>query len=657
MADFTLLRFQKCSDTFIANIRRSGQWILLWAAAVFSLFWNLGTMSVSGSEGRWLAVAQTMLRTGDWLHPAINGIPYFDKPLVSYWLIGFCSLFTGGVTEFSARMPSACAALLLLGSVISLSRTLFSDRAALITGWLTVSLYSFLFWGRLAEADMENAAFIAAAAAWYIKCRDKKSLPCYLIFWILCAVGAQTKGLAAIVIPACAAGIDMILRKKLLFHLNWKSLAGFLAGVLVFATPFVLESISRKSYDASGILLVVRENIIRAVDPWDHNDEPFWCYFIHVPRLLLPWTPFFLLALVEAVRRLFRRAGEMSADEKWLLFTIATIFLIFTLSRSRRVYYILPIMPFAMILTGKFLSDAARGAEHLVSGILFRITDILLAVFALLLTAAPIGLILAAPHILPAGKQPPVLFVSFFYFLIPCFALFLFGLHIFMRIRAKRGKKTFDIIPDLPAANRVIALVSLAIFFVFCLFLPYMKSAPEFRPQKEFFRSARHDLFEKNRIPPGNVAFFGTDLSFGVYDLDLPENAAVYGWKKVDRANLSFKDDVLITKGLPEFREFLSKIRKEGGAVFLRVRSMDDPKKPEDITSLFISKPGRSLDPAPGVRIEPDSLTDLKSREDAERALASGADPAKSKEVRAYRKILRKKVMYLVFPAPEAQKP
>ena len=87
MADFTLLRFQECSDAFIGHIRRSGQWILLWTAAVFSLFYNLGTMSVSGSEGRWLAVAQSMLRTGDWLHPAINGVPYFDKPLVSYWLI------------------------------------------------------------------------------------------------------------------------------------------------------------------------------------------------------------------------------------------------------------------------------------------------------------------------------------------------------------------------------------------------------------------------------------------------------------------------------------------------------------------------------------------------------------------------------------------
>ena len=57
---------------------------LLYFAAAALLLVNLGYGSIINSEGRWFAVAQEMLKNGDFLHPTINGQPYFDKPLVSY---------------------------------------------------------------------------------------------------------------------------------------------------------------------------------------------------------------------------------------------------------------------------------------------------------------------------------------------------------------------------------------------------------------------------------------------------------------------------------------------------------------------------------------------------------------------------------------------
>ena len=123
MADFTLLRFQDCSSALPGQIKKNKEYLFLWGTAILLLFLRLGTGAVSGSEGRWLAVANEMLRSGDWLHPTINGVPYFDKPLISYWLIAIVSLLQGGeVNEFSARLPSALAALLALGSVTEGSR-------------------------------------------------------------------------------------------------------------------------------------------------------------------------------------------------------------------------------------------------------------------------------------------------------------------------------------------------------------------------------------------------------------------------------------------------------------------------------------------------------------------------------------------------------
>ena len=211
------------------------QWVLLYAAAALVLFFRIGTGDINGSEGRWLSVADEMLRSGDWFHPTINGQPYFDKPLLSYWFIALLSKLVGGVSEWTARIPSAAAALLTLTAVISIARRLFSPTAALAAGWVLTATYSFVYWGRLAEADMWNAAFIVAATAWYLRFREKRSLVGYAVFWGLCAAGAQTKGLAAAIIPAAAAGTDMLLNRRLKFHCNLKSWFGLLCGILLYA--------------------------------------------------------------------------------------------------------------------------------------------------------------------------------------------------------------------------------------------------------------------------------------------------------------------------------------------------------------------------------------------------------------------------------------
>ncbi len=37
-------------------------------------------------EGRYVGVAWGMLRSGDWLTPALDGLPYFHKPPLFYWI-------------------------------------------------------------------------------------------------------------------------------------------------------------------------------------------------------------------------------------------------------------------------------------------------------------------------------------------------------------------------------------------------------------------------------------------------------------------------------------------------------------------------------------------------------------------------------------------
>ena len=132
--------------------------------------------------------ARAMSESGDWLTPKVNGIFRFDKPPLTYWLMGFFySLPKNEIWDslgtLSARLPSALGSLflmLMIGDtlfcwpqkgdrqfftpivaslsfalsplIIIWSRTAVSD--ALLTGTLGISLL--LFWRRMASENNDQ---------------------------------------------------------------------------------------------------------------------------------------------------------------------------------------------------------------------------------------------------------------------------------------------------------------------------------------------------------------------------------------------------------------------------------------------------------------------------------------------------------------------
>ena len=53
-------------------------------------------------EGRYVGVAWEMLRSGDWLTPTLDGLPYFHKPPLFYWITAG-SMAWFGLDEAAAR--------------------------------------------------------------------------------------------------------------------------------------------------------------------------------------------------------------------------------------------------------------------------------------------------------------------------------------------------------------------------------------------------------------------------------------------------------------------------------------------------------------------------------------------------------------------------
>jgi len=577
---FDLMRFQKCSDTLIPSIRKNAKWIAFWVFAWFVLFTGLDSLSAIRSEARWFEVVREMLMTGDWLHPRINGQPYFDKPLVSYWFAALLSKLGGGrVTAMSIRMPSVLFALAGLSCIVSVARKFYSDRTAYLAGWLLLSTYSFIYWGRLGEADMEQTVFIVMAVTVYLHHRETASFWAYFAFWGCCAVGAQTKGLPAFVIPPALALIDCIVRKSFRQHLNWKFfLAFFLGGLCLYAVPFVLEAMTSKNYGASGIVLVFRENLMRVFNPWDHKDDPFYVYFFYLPRLLIPWTPFFIFAVIDYVRDLIRRK-QGSKDTLWLFASIVFIFVLFSASRSRRSYYILPAVPWCILFTAAWFSEPAETRSFLrkLTDVFAKLVDVLIPVVAGLLILVTASFFHAGvwrlfnPLLLRDDLEHVMSFLLPFGFIAG-----IVWLVVWRKSRRKLlregGEGAFA--PSADPLNRVVPFVAFVMFTVFSVVIPTFGGTDSFDPDRVFCRFIRFDLERLTKLDPGflkRTAYFGSvghaELTFF---LDLPEPIRTFSLEKLDDSNRTFISDTVVIEGPDEFRVFLADVLEHGGMIITR---------------------------------------------------------------------------------------
>ena len=91
------------APTLIASLSRR-TWIAL--ALIMTIVWfaNLDLRKLQHpDEGRYAEIAREMVATGNWVTPRLNGIKYFEKPALQYWLTA-ASFEAFGVGDGTARL-------------------------------------------------------------------------------------------------------------------------------------------------------------------------------------------------------------------------------------------------------------------------------------------------------------------------------------------------------------------------------------------------------------------------------------------------------------------------------------------------------------------------------------------------------------------------
>lgn len=327
---------------------------LLFAAASLLLFAFLGAKPLWTQEHRWAAIVSGMFFRQDFLHPWLNGQPYYDKPLLSYWLMAGLASLTGKLSAFVLRLPSAMAGLLAVVSVYTLGTVLRCRTLGLLAGWMLLTTFYFVFWARTSSADMLNLAGILCAVSWYFANKHRPGFFVFLVFFVIMALTGLCKGLVGPAVILLAVLPDLLTGHTLKTCLRPSLFLALLPGLLLYFLPFWASSHhGGADYAQNGLAMVWRENVVRYFHAFDHKG-PVWTYLEFLPVYLMPWTLFFIPALWT----LPKRWHTLSAQAKQPCWIMGLLFVFLTVSGSRRNYYILPVVPFALLMTADWILSA-----------------------------------------------------------------------------------------------------------------------------------------------------------------------------------------------------------------------------------------------------------------------------------------------------------
>jgi 4-amino-4-deoxy-L-arabinose transferase-like glycosyltransferase len=339
--------------------------VVFGAALLFGL--RLGERSLWSEEVRWAEIPREMLRTGDYLHPTINGRTYYDKPLGSYWLVLAATWLRGcdDVDELAARLPSFASGLLGVVLVMALAWRLYDNRTAIWAGVVLATGFGYVFFARTAASDAESLTGVLTALWIYV--RNRERLGAWLVpLWIVMALTSLTKGLLGFALPILVISLDQALDptlgkitigRRITLVCRWLfdrwTLIAIPTAAAIYLLPFLFSIRHTGTFD--GLQMVFRENIRRFFNPVNHRG-PVYLYISVIFAIAAPWS-----VLLPAALWQHHRNGDTAnaRSDRFVSIFFWAIFVFFTASASRRSYYLLPILPACAILVARLLTTSA----------------------------------------------------------------------------------------------------------------------------------------------------------------------------------------------------------------------------------------------------------------------------------------------------------
>jgi 4-amino-4-deoxy-L-arabinose transferase-like glycosyltransferase len=327
-----------------------------------SIYWS----KFSRAEVFFADCSRAMIESNNFITPIYRQQPFFDKPILMYWLIiGMFKNF--GFLHLAARVPSIFAG---LGSVALTGlggAFLFSRKVGVMAAGMVASAFMFFAFSALCMSDALLVFFDTLTMTCLYASLQADSRR-HLFFW-LASVSAGlaflTKGPVGIVLPAASFLVFATMTGRLrTISLKDILLAGLT--VAVIATPWFVAAYQANGWSAL-VYFFVHENVQRFTGGVYDAHRPVWYTLVSLLYGFAPWSIFLPFSLISFLRAWGVHKATPENKAALFLWTWTAVTLaFFSLSKGKCDYYMLPVYPAAAILVGQFIDEQMKSKGKLV---------------------------------------------------------------------------------------------------------------------------------------------------------------------------------------------------------------------------------------------------------------------------------------------------
>lgn len=326
--------------------------MVCYALCSFRALWN-------PDETRYSLIPLTMLESGDWTIPHLNYVPYFEKPIMTYWLTALSYLFFD-FSPFTGRLVPIVFALIGIFFTYALGRSMFDRKTGLVAGFITATAVEYTALAVSMTTDMIFSVFLFGVWFFVWKLNQlpdqagwKTKLPVQIGLWTCMHLAFMTKGPLAMILSSAVIGAFIVLGRN--FRLLLKP--GYIVGTILFLLICLPWHIGVWNSDPRFLnFFYIRENFKAFFDGSIHHEAHPFYYFGTYFGGFFPWSfagvPALFCALAHTAKT---RLKNTDAKTLYLLCVIVPIFGFFSMASAKLHTYILPIFPALSILTASYL--------------------------------------------------------------------------------------------------------------------------------------------------------------------------------------------------------------------------------------------------------------------------------------------------------------
>jgi 4-amino-4-deoxy-L-arabinose transferase-like glycosyltransferase len=331
---------------------------------VYVLGLGIDMMDIDASQ--YAEMSREMSETSSYLQVYELGKDYLDKPPFLFW-ISALSIKLFGVHNFAYKLPSLLFSLLALYATFKFALLFYKKEIAILAAIVLGTCQAFFLMTNDVRTDTILVGWVIFSiwqlTAWL---RNNKALH-FILGFVAIGGGMLTKGPIALIVPVLAIGSHLLVTRNFKAIFKWQYLFGIaVIGLVLLPMCYGLyqqfdlqpAKIVNGKTGTSGLRFFFWTQSfgrITGESVWNNNANIFFL-FQNLLWAFLPWIIIFIVAFCLEIKYIIVQKFKLPVDAEWITMGgFILSYLALGSSKYQLPHYIFVALPFAAIITAKFL--------------------------------------------------------------------------------------------------------------------------------------------------------------------------------------------------------------------------------------------------------------------------------------------------------------